>query len=334
MFIMTADIKIGPFKPVKPHSLNWESGIANYSNKATIKLPAIAFLKCNDNNSYEKVDTAQQFEEGMKVECKCGYNGNNKTVFKGFLRRINFTTPLELECEGYSYQLRQKKRITKVYRKGTYLKTVLEELIQGTDIKLFEKNPSIKIESNAIFRNVSGVQILDWIKEKLLQTVYFKNEVLYCGLRETETIEQVKFRLGWNVIKDNDLKFTINKEYAEVNITLAARVKDGTYKKKKGKRPKPIIKDGATKYKRLSVALDEATIARTAEQERKKLTNIGYEGSITTFAEPYVEMGMGAHIYDLRYPERTGIYFIESVSGEFGPNGGRQKIKIGNTLGT
>lgn len=325
---MTSDIKIGPFKPVKPAYLSWKNSVDNFSNTAVVKLPSIAFLKCNDNNTYEKVDTALLITEGMKIEAYCGYNGDNRLRHKGFIRRINYTTPVEFECEGYSYQLRQKKRITKVYPKGTALKTILNELIDGTDIRLYDGNPSINIECAVPFRNVDGIQVLEWIKEKLLQTVYFKNEVLYVGLRETQNPVVVKFSLGWNVIKDNKLKFSNKREYATVNISLAARNKNGTFRSTATR-----IKDGATKYKRLTVAIDQETIDRTAKQEQEQIANLGYEGGITAFLVPFVEIGMAADIEDRRYPDRIGKHFIPSEEGEFSTSGGRVNIKIGNTLG-
>lgn len=330
MFVMTGYIQVEGFKPFKFNQVIVKAGVDNYSNTAIFKIPALAILKCSDGVTYDKVkvDTAQQFKEGLKVEVWAGYDGNNKKRFAGFIRRINYTVPLEIECEGYSYPLRLKKNISRSYPSGTALITVLKDLIQGTGIKLFEGNPSITIEAPVAFRNVSGTQVLDWIKDKLLQTVYFKQDVLYCGLLQTETVKVVKFRLGWNVIKDNDLKFSPIKEFAEVNIRVAARNADGTFKGHKTNRR------GDTKYKRLFVKLDDETIQRTAEQERKALVNVGYEGSITAFAEPMVEPGEAANIYDSRYPQRTGTYFIEAVDLEFGPQGGRQKIKIGQTLGT
>lgn len=327
MFVMTGYIKVEGFKPFKFNSVTCRSSVDNYVNTASIMLPGIAFLKCEEGNGYDKVDTGLQFKEGMKVEIWAGYNGKNKLRFKGFIRRIVYTIPLELECEGYSYQLRKKKGITKAYPKNTYLKTILNDLVRGTDIKLYKDNPSIKIEVPVQFRSVSGSEIIDWIKGSLLQTVYFKNEEMYCGLRETQTVKLKKFRLNWNTIRDNDLKFSLPRELADVNITLATHKKDGTFKKTS------TSHRGDTVYKRLYIPLDDATMKRVRDQERKKLVNLGYEGSISAFAEPTVEIGMGAEIYDSRYPARTERVFIDSVDFSFGPGGGRQKLKIGNTLG-
>lgn len=326
MFIMTAGVKLGPFKPVRPSSLKWKRSIDNYSDSATIKLPAIAKLKTS-GEGYKYVDAGLQFSEGMTVELYAGYNGRNDLQFKGFISRINYTVPLEIECEGYSYQLRQKLNIRKSFPKGTKLKTILNYLVEGTDIKLSKAIPDITIEAPVTYQNASGTQVLDWIKEKLLQTVHFNYDELYVGIREAELKGDVKFRLGWNVIKDNELKFSPQKQFAEVKIELVQRGKDGAKKR--------VLHDSKftnTKMLRLGVPIDEASMKRIAADKKKELVNTGYEGAITCFLWPYAEPGMAAMIDDPRYTERKGKYFIEAVDGSFSTSGGRQKVKIGNVL--
>jgi hypothetical protein len=320
---MTHEIFIGGFKSLTAHSMKWSKTVDNFSDSATIKLPAICMLK-KDGDTYDRVQTGLQFKEGMKAEVFAGYDGQNDRVFKGFVRRINFTIPLEVECEGYSYQLRKKLDFSKSY-KATTVKKILGDVIEGTDIVLSDAIPIIPIDK-ATFINVTAIQVLEWLKEKCLLTVYFNEDVLYCGLQQLEVKETKKFRLGWNVIKDNELKFNDQKEFAEVRIQVGSRKKDGT--KEKGFVGK---KDGQIK-KFKSIIKDKTSLEKIAEAKRVEILNRGYEGAITGFLKPHVAPGMAALIDDVKYPERTGKYFISGVDGEFGPSGGRQKIKIGNSL--
>src|SRR5665213_236632 len=103
MFIMTANVTSGPYKPFSPSSLTWKRSIDSYSDSAMIKIPAVCHL--GKDRNYNLVDTASQFAEGMKVQINAGYDDNNDLRFIGFIKRINYTIPLELECEGYAYQL-------------------------------------------------------------------------------------------------------------------------------------------------------------------------------------------------------------------------------------
>lgn len=321
---MTSSVKIGSFKPVKPNSLKWARKVDDFSDTATIKLPAITKLKRNGDN-YEIVQTGLQISEGMKVEFSCGYDGKNDLRFKGFVRRINFTVPLELECEGYSFQLRKKIDFSCSHQSIT-LRKLLEELVKGTDIKLSEAIPDVPL-TNIRFKNVKGTDVLEYLKTKCLLTSHFDFDVLYCGLKMTDIKKKVLFRLNWNVLKSNDLKFENNKELANVNIKIEKRDKAGT--KKKGSTD---VKDGSVKTLQVRHITDESSLKAIADQKRSELIHQGYEGKITTFLTPYVEPSMSAKIIDKTYPERSGVYFIESVEGEFSSSGGRQKIGIGVTL--
>jgi hypothetical protein len=324
MFRMTCDIKIGAFKPVKPNAVKWSRHITNFTDTSTVKLPAIAMLK-STGDIYEQVQTGLQIKEGMKVEVIAGYDGRNVTRFKGFVSRVNFTIPLEVDCEGYSYQLRKKLDINKSYV-NTTAKKILIDLVQGTDIKLSEAIPDIPIEK-AGFKDCNGINVLEWLKENCKLTVYFNFDILYVGLEQAETIKTVKFRLGWNVIKDNALKFNDKKEFADVRIQLSGRKKDGT-------KEKAFIgkKDGQVKRIK-TVIKDKVALNAIIKQKQREIVNKGYEGQITTFLEPVINPGEAAHIDDLKYTERTGKYFITGIDGDFDHSGGRVKIKIGNSLG-
>lgn len=321
---MTADVKIGPFKMFKPTYLKWVRNVSSFTDSAVVKIPAICSLK-KSGDQYERVQTGLQFKEGMPAAFYAGYDGRNVQRFIGFVSRINFTVPLEIELEGYSYQLRKKLNFNRSY-KNTTVKKILTDLVQGTDILLSEAIPDIPL-TKATFENCSGINVLEWLKEKCLLTVYFNGSTLYAGLMEIEPKKTVKFRLGWNVIKDTELKFNAVKEFAEVRINLQKRKKDG-------KKSAAFVgkKDGQVKLLKSAID-DEATRAKIAEQARKDIINRGYEGSITAFAEPVFNPGDAVLIEDTKYPERTGRYFGLGVEGEFGPSGGRQKIIIGNSLG-
>lgn len=323
-FRMTCDITVGSFKPFKASSFEWHRTIDNMSDWAVMKLPTIAMLK-KQGETYERVETGLQFKEGMPVLMHAGYDGQNDLRFKGFVRRINFSTPLEIECEGYSYQLRKKLDFSKSY-KNTTVRSILSDVVAGTDIKLHASIPEVPIEK-ATFQNVTGLQVLEWLKDKCLLTVYFIFDELYVGLEQLETTAQAKFRLGWNVVKDSELKFNTDREFADVRIMVGGRAKTGVQAKGfVGKQ------DGQVKKFR-SIINNQEALKKIAAQKRLELVNHGYEGSITAFLKPCVEPGMAVAIEDTRYPERQGKYFVTGVKGSFSTSGGRQKILIGNSLG-
>lgn len=326
MFRITADITISSFKGFKPTTAKWNRHVDNYADSASITMPALCkLLKTGDQYDKKVIPTGKAFTEGMPVVITAGYDGNKVTRFKGFIKRINYSIPLEVECEGYSYLLRTVT-LNKSY-KNTTVKKILEDVVAGTGIRLSKAIPDIPIPK-AIFQHASGVQVLEFFKEKCLLTVFFNFDELYVGLRGLVASGIVRHRLGWNVVKDNELLFNADKEFATVNIQIEKRLATG-HKRKAVNGPK----DGNTKVLKVSLIDDAAALAAIAAEKKKQLNNKGYTGKITAFLEPYVAPGMSDSIEDGNYPDRTGVFFCEGVEGSITPNGGgRQKIAIGFAL--
>lgn len=321
MFVMTADIKFEGFKAVKPSSLKWNLNIDNISDTAMIVIPAMCGL-IDKNNNYSLVQTGMQIKEGLKVEIYAGYDGRNDLQFKGFVKRINFKVPMEVECEGYSYQLR-RKMINKSFGKTT-VKSVLGYLLDGTDITLSDKCPAnIDFEAQT-FQNYTAMQVLEYLKEKYLLTVFFEFDKLYVGWRATYNAGTAKLRLNWNVVKDDQLLFATYTG-STVHIELESRAKDGTRKKKKSGN---VLRPGDVK--KVKTRIDNDADKELAANDLQLLENKkGFTGGMLAFLKPYVRPGMTVEIIDKNYKERNGSYFIDSVDGSFSTSGGRQNIKIG-----
>jgi hypothetical protein len=188
--------------------------------------------------------------------------------------------------------------------------------------------PDITIDTPIAFQNLKGTEVLDWFKEKMLMTVHFNFNELYVGLAEAQNKNTTKFRLGWNVVQDDELKFNDKRELADVKIVVGQKGKDG----KNESTGQPGNDDPNVKRLSLGVRVDKATMNKIAEDQKKKIQNRGYEGAITAFLLPYAEPGMAIEIQDTKYPTRSGKYFVEAVEGDYNSSGGRQKIKIGPGL--
>lgn len=321
---MTADIKFSGFKPVKPSSLKWSRSIDNYSDTCSIFLPAMCRLKQPDR-TYDSIPTGQAIKEGTAVEVYAGYDGKNDLQFKGFVKRINFKVPMELECEGYSYQLRRKV-INKSFGKST-VRDLLNHLVEGTDIKLSDKMPERIVLEPVTFQNYTALQVLDFLKEKYLLTVFFQFDQLYVGWLASYSGPIVKHRLNWNVIKDDQLLFNTYTG-SVVHIELESRKKTGGRVKKKASN---VLKPG--NVKKVKTHMQEAAdMQLAANDEQIRENKKGYSGALTGFLKPHVEPGMTTEIIDTKYQERNGRYFIEAVNGSFSTSGGRQVVKIGFAL--
>jgi hypothetical protein len=165
---------------------------------------------------------------------------------------------------------------------------------------------------------------------------------LYAGLQYLKPKADVKYRLGWNVIKDGNLKLRQAKNQ-DVEVHYIGEKKDGTkVKVKVGKhaRTKDHVTTtsgvagemGEKKVIKTHVVTDESSLKQMADRKLQQLSYDGYEGKITAFGIPYCEPGYRGIIDDKKYPERSGNYIVESTEVIFSTSGFRRIIGIGAKL--
>lgn len=318
MFTMTSDIQIGKYT-VKPHSVKWRSSVMQIIETCVIALPRATYLK-NELNATEDntIKSSFVFKEGDPVSLSLGYDKRNVIRFRGFVKRINQTDRLELECEGYNYQL--PKVFSKSYA-STTVKDILTDLTQGTDIKLSDKMAEVKV-SSVRFKNASGLQVLEWMKKELHLAVYFDFDTIYAGTLYGWRKETVKLQLGWNTVEDKDFKQ--RKTDSNVLIQLVAKDSKGSTKKTKSDERKY----SQTKEVKIKAGLDAELMKKIANDLQSRENYKGYEGSITCFLEPVLQKSNVVDIKDNRFPERSGQFFVETIEGSFDASGGRQKVTL------
>lgn len=324
---MTSDIQIGKYR-VKPHSVKWRSSVLSIVETCTIALPRVTYMQyvlpaTDDNTAALATEAKVQknklvFSEGDKVTVSLGYDGKNKPRFTGYIKRINQTERLELECEGYSYLL--PKVFNKSYA-STTVKDILTDLTGGTDIKIADKTADVKVQ-NVRFKNASGLQVLDWIQKELHLAVYFDFDSIYAGTLYGWQKDTVKLRLGWNTVDDKD--FRKRKTDKNVLIQLVAKDSRGSVKKTKSDERRY----SQTREVKIKAGLDAAIMKQIANDLQSRENYRGYEGSITCFLIPALQKSNVAQISDNRFPERAGLFFVETIEGSFDSGGGRQKITL------
>ena len=127
--------------------------------------------------------------------------------------------------------------------------------------------------------------------------------------------DAVKYRLRYNVVKDDDLKYQ-RAEDVKLKIKAVCIYKDGT----------PVEaeigpKDGTEKKLYFYDVKDQQELAALAAAELKRYSYDGYAGRITAFLQPYAAPCMVA--------ERDGRYYIEGVETTYGTGGARRTVEIG-----
>jgi hypothetical protein len=327
MFTLKCKIIIGKFKMTAVTDVKIKRSIYSFIDTATIVLPASARLKNKSDSTPTSVSTAGNFQEGDKVEIWLGYDDVSKLhlEFKGFVKRVNAATPCEIECEGYSWQLRQKNVLWSTDKnKTTTLKELLGKLIEGTDITLSPGIPDMNVQQISE-GNITRTDALDWIKKNLLLTVYFAENELYAGLAYTEQPDkaEIKYKIGWNLVKDDQLKFR-NADDVKIQVKAIS-----FNKKNVAVVGKTDDAGGAIRTIYVQNIDSEAELKKVAEAKKSELRYDGYDGKVIGFLEPFALPGYRAILQDPNYSEREGTYLIESTEVKFGTGGGRRTCDIG-----
>lgn len=330
---MTSKITIGSYTNIKPSSVKWKCSVSTIVDTCSIVLPLKTYLRNNntETDNYPEGSTEKQvsdlakkgttiFSEGDAVEVELGYNSNNTTRFLGFIKRINYGKPLTLECEGYSYLLKDII-FTKSYT-STTVKDILSDLVRNTTIKLSSAIPVIPL-TNVVFKNFQGQKVLEWLAKELLLSVYFDFDTLYVGTSKYGLKKPtVKLQLGWNTANDGDLKKDIKG--SEIQINVVEKNSEGSVKRTKS----DLQKYSTTKDVKIRAGMPAAIVKEITNELQKGENFGGYKGDIDCFLEPHIEKSYVAKIVDTNYPDREGSYFVEEVEGTFSKSGGRQKIKL------
>ena len=325
-FYLTSSITIGDYKSIKPNKVSWKTDVGNFTDSCTITLPRITHMvnknpnKTRDIDVTNQKDNIYQFKEGDKVEVLLGYNNKNEKRFSGFIRRVKMGIPVELECEGYGYQL-YDIIFNKTYQ-NVSVKHLLKDLTAGTEIKLSDETPDIPLK-NVRFKNATGIQVLEYLKKEVNLAVYFNFDELYVGTMFGKVQKRVKAKIGWNTVSDDDFQ----KRKVDKDVKIVVKEKDQKGEVKKTKSDLQKYSDEKTVKIKADIPANflKQIVNRLQTQENYK----GYEGNIQLFLVPYVNKGMVIELDGGMYPEKTGDYFVQSIQGEFGMSGGRQTVQLG-----
>lgn len=325
MFVPNTKISIAEFTSYRLHEVQVKKSMLSYINTGTIKLPSRARVRKRTDKTYlKRIETANLFKEGDPVTVWLGYNGALKQEFKGFVNRVNKTIPCQVEIEGYSWLMRNRTNVKKVWKSST-VKEIMTEAVQGTGIKVVADDvPIINYWAN----NATAAQVLDDLIKKTqgaLYAFFVSDDTLRIGLKFTAIKNTVKYKFGYNVIKDDQLKERVASA-VKVDVQLG-------YKAPGGKRTKASTSNGVGTVKKKWVAIveDKDTLKGMTEALHEKQTFDGYEGAFTTFLIPYCEPGDKAEISDPFF-NRNGSYLLESVTTTLGRGGGRRSIGIGKKV--
>ena len=306
MFTLSSEITIGGKRFDGVHDVRIKRSIYELAATATVKVPVTAVLKQSGKPATE-VEVAKEIKAGDPVEIRLGYDGILNMEFKGYVKQLNLKTPLEIVCEDAFYLCRKKS----VTLSG---KTTLADVIGKCGLKA-GYTAKLSMESFQV-PNKPVSWVLAKLKKDYGLAVFFDFDGRVYASEPFKTVDEtVKYRLRYNVIRDDDLKYQLAED-VKLKIKAVCIYRDGTKVEAK------IGSDDGTEK-------DEKELAALAQAELKRHSYDGYSGKIQTFLLPFAAPCMLAELEDEVYRYRNGRYYIESVETTFGTGGGRRTIEIG-----
>ena len=308
MIRLTSKYKIG--------DLIWNGVISTEISSSYDQLTDTCTIEFPRRVSWQGKDLASGdnplIRRGDAVEIELGYDDNNKSVFKGYVRQIKTNSPVEVVCEDEAYKLKQGA-ITKSY-KDVDLKTLLQDTLG--DIPFMA--PDIRLGPFRVSK-ATPAKVLQYLKEKYFLKSFFRDGVLYVGLAvwpELQRKATVRFDLH---VVENNLEYQ-KSEDIKIKLKLINMTKDN--KKEEYEFGDPDGEQRTMHYYDLS----SKEINKIGAEQVERLKYEGYRGTVTIFGEPQFRHGDIVEFIDPFYPERDGSYIIKQVSTSFGLDGYRQVL--------
>lgn len=264
-------------------------------------------------------------KRGDKITIKLGYDGDLQTRFTGFIRSVDAKVPITIKCEDGMFVLKSHKVKPKAFKNAS-LHEIMSYLLEGTSIQFQLMDKNIKVGNWRLTKTHASEELQE-LKEKMMLSSYFRRingeSILYIGLAyPLDNRKKVKFMHGKNII-DEDFEYR-DKEDIRVRCeaqSFNAKNKKLTYEY--GDKDGDVIKirmDGLTENELKKYAIEAV--------ERYKQS--GFKGSFETFGQPEVSKCDMVEIH--ASDGNSGVYLVKKLEIEFGTNGYRQKIELGQPL--
>lgn len=248
------------------------------------------------------------FRAGDPVEIKLGYNGDFYKEFTGYITRVSADAPITIYCEDEMWKLKQIP--VHISLAKTSLQNLLFNIVQDYEVDALE------VEIGKVrYANSTVARVLDDLKRTFGLYSYIRDTTLVVGkiYADDTSVVPVKLHLEKNVHGNGN-----NLEYRNAD-DLLIKVK-AVSTQPDGKKISVEVGDEGGETRQLSYynITEEAELKKLAQEDLRKFKVDGYRGTLTTFGWPPVEHGYKAEVKSELYPDRNGLYYVETVAVQFG----------------
>jgi hypothetical protein len=315
MYVINWHITIGNYKLLLLDSAEIHSSVDLLADTAIIKLPAM--------NLNKSLGVEAKIKIGDPVKIQAGYGDDLQPEFEGFVQRIATDDgSITLECEDGLYAFR--KPVPDKAFKASSVKDVASYVASQVGGYSVKCDYDFTYDKFVISR-ATGYDVLKKLQEESKANVYLKGTELHIHPAYVEKFGDASYDFARNIEK-SDLTYKRADE-RKYEVEVEGIDKDG-------KRVSQVIgtPGGDKRSIKIYGVSDPATLKTRGEEELKRISYDGYEGSITCWLLPICRPGFTAKIKDQEYPEKDGSYYVVAVTTKISSAGGVRTIQLGRRI--
>lgn len=283
----------------KPTSVTVEKSWKMLTDTALITIP-------RNVRDFDKQKVKDVFRPGDPVVIELGYNGEYYREFVGFISRVSADIPIKIWCEDAMWKLKQQP--VNISKPATTLSALMDEIVTdySIDAAEYEIGP-------VRYPNYTVATVLDDLKKRFGFVSYMQGETLVVGkiYADDTEIEPVELHLEKQVYR-NTLEYR-NAEDLRLKIRAVSTLNNG-------KKKTVEVGDAGGETRQLTYfgIDDEAVLTQLATADYDKYKIDKYQGGVTTFGVPIIEHGWKVNLTSDLYPERNGMYYVDTIRVKFG----------------
>jgi hypothetical protein len=268
------------------------------------------------------LNIGNEVKRGSEVVIKAGYDNLLQTEFVGFVQDIvTNDSSLKIMCEDALFLFR--KGVKNIELKPTSVPKIAQLLIDQID-KSYTLVCDYTISyEKFVIHQATAYDVLKKLAEETKANIYFNTEKkeLHIHPPYVEKGGEVIYSMQRNVENSSlEYKKAIDRK-VEVTVestSIAGKVESYTTGTTGGE--KITLKVGSVSPGDLPKIANAELIRRSADM---------YEGTIDTWAIPFVQPTYSAKIKDEDYPEKDGKYYVVGVSTSINESGFKRTVKPG-----
>lgn len=298
----------------KPETVKITSSWRLLTDTAVVTLP-------RNVQFFDKNKVSEVFKSGDPIIIELGYNGIYHREFEGFVTRVSAGVPIRVECEDAMWKLKQIP--VNISLQKTTLSHLLHKTVTGYQIDALEVNLG-----TLRYAKTTVAAMLDDLKNKYNLYSYIQDNQLIVGkiYADDSDLIPINIHLEKNVV-DNSLKY---QSKDDIFIKIKA-----TSTQPNGKKIEAAVGDKQGEERQLTYynITDKKELIKLANEDLKKYKQDGFSGNLNTFGIPVINHGNKIRLTSDQYPDRNGLYYVESVTKEFDASPKfRRAIQLGDKV--